>query len=110
MSQVALSEKGYRPDLDAPANDLIGRHTREGVHLATALQALQALGVNCVAKVRHGLVVDEIIAETRDGNYDLLIIGAHVAHGLNRWLLDDVTAHVLEETQVPVLVVRMLQK
>jgi nucleotide-binding universal stress UspA family protein len=110
MSQVALTEKGYWPELEAPAKDLIGQGTREGQHLAIALQTLQTLGVNCAAKVRHGLVVDEITAEARDGNYDLLVIGAHVAHGLNRWLLDDVTAHVLEETQVPVLVVRMLQK
>jgi nucleotide-binding universal stress UspA family protein len=110
MSQVALTEKGYRSELDAPAGDLIGQRTREGEHLAIALQTLQALGVNCAAKVRHGLVVDEIIAETRDGNYDLLVIGAHVAHGLTRWLLDDVTAHVLEESQVPVLVVRTIQK
>jgi nucleotide-binding universal stress UspA family protein len=110
MSQVALTEKGYWPELDAPANDLIGLRTREGEHLAIALQTLQTLGVNCAAKVRHGLVVDEIAAETRTGNYDLLVIGAHVAHGLNRWLLDDVTAHVLEEAQVPVLVVRTPQK
>jgi nucleotide-binding universal stress UspA family protein len=110
MSQVALTEKSYQPELEAPANDLIGRHTREGVHLETALHTLRALGVNCAAKVRHGLVVDEITAEARDGDYDLLIIGAHVAHGLTRWLLDDVTAHVLEETHVPVLVVRTVQK
>ena len=110
MSQVALTEKGYRPELEAPANDLIGQHTREGEHLTIALQTLQALGVNCAAKVRHGLVVDEIVAETRDGNYDLLVIGAHAARGLKRWLLDDVTAHVLEESQVPVLVVRTMQK
>ena len=110
MSQVALTEKGYRPELEAPANDLIGQRTREGEHLTIALQTLQALGVNCAAKVRHGLVVDEIIAETRDGNYDLLVIGAHAARGLTRWLLDDVTAHVLEESQVPVLVVRAIQK
>jgi nucleotide-binding universal stress UspA family protein len=29
-----------------------------------------------------------------------------LAHGLPRWLLDDVTAPVLEETQIPVLMVR----
>jgi len=106
MSQVALTEKNYRPELEAPADDLITRHTHEGVHLETALNTLKSLGVSCVAKVRHGLVVDEIVAEARDGNYDLLVIGAHLARGLSRWLLDDVTAHVLEETQVPVLVVR----
>jgi nucleotide-binding universal stress UspA family protein len=84
MSQVALTEKGYRPELEAPAADLIGRRTREGEHLSIALQTLQTLGVNCAAKVRHGLVVDEIIAETRDGNYDLLVIGAHATKMRNR--------------------------
>jgi nucleotide-binding universal stress UspA family protein len=106
MSQVALTEKTYQPELEAPADDLIARHTREGVHLETALHMLQSLGVSCAAKVRHGLVVDEIVSEARDGDYDLLVIGAHLARGLSHWLLADVTAHVLEETQVPVLVVR----
>jgi nucleotide-binding universal stress UspA family protein len=106
MSQVALTEKTYRPELEAPADDLMARRTREGVHLETALNTLKSAGVSCAAKVRHGLVVDEIAAEARDGDYDLLVIGAHLALGLSRWLLDDVTAHVLEETQVPVLVVR----
>jgi nucleotide-binding universal stress UspA family protein len=106
MSQVSLTEKGYRPELEAPATDLIGQRTREGEHLSVALQTLQTLGVRCAAKVRHGLVVDEITAEARDGDYDLLVIGAHAARGLSRWLLDDVTAHVLEEAQLPVLVAR----
>jgi nucleotide-binding universal stress UspA family protein len=57
-------------------------------------------------KVRHGFVIDEILAEAQEGDYDLLIIGAHVARGLSRWLLDNVTARLLEETQLPVLVVR----
>ena len=106
MSQVALTEKTYQPELEAPATDLMARHTREGRHLEAALSSLRSAGVSCAAKVRHGLVVDEIAAEARDGDYDLLVIGAHLARGLSRWLLDDVTAHVLEETQMPVLVVR----
>ena len=106
MSQVALTEKTYQPELEASAADLIARRTREGAHLEAALNTLKSAGVSCIAKVRHGLVVDEIAAEARDGNYDLLIIGAHLARGLTRWLLDNVTAHVLEETQIPILVVR----
>lgn len=110
MSQVALTEKTYLPELEALADDLIAQHTREGLHLETALNTLKSAGVSCAVKVRHGLVVDEIVAEARDGNYDLLVIGAHLARGLTRWLLDDVTAHVLEETQLPVLVVRDARK
>jgi len=105
MSQVTLTEKDYKSELEAPADVLIARHTREGVHLETALNTLKSWGVSGAARVRHGLVVDEIAAEARDGNYDLLVIGAHLARGLARWLLDDVTAHVLEETQIPILVV-----
>ena len=106
MSQIALTEKGYQPDLEARAKDLIARQTPEGVHLQAALDLLQAQNVTGRAKVRHGLVVDEIVAEAREGDYDLLAIGAHLAQGLSRWLLDDVTRHLLEAIQRPMLVVR----
>jgi nucleotide-binding universal stress UspA family protein len=108
MSQVPLSGEAYLPDLAANADDLIARHTREGRHLEAALSNLRerAPELGRTAKVRHGFVVDEILAELREGDYDLLVVGAHVARGLNRWLLDDVTAHLIEESTTPVLVVR----
>ena len=106
MSQVALTERGYQPELEARASDLIARRTPEGLHLQAALKTLQTLNVECRAKVRHGLVVDEIMAEAKEGDYDLLAIGAHLAQGLSRWLLDNITQHLLEGIQRPVLVVR----
>ena len=106
MSQVPLSDAAYLPDLAASADDLIARHTREGLHLQSALEKLRERAPGSTAKVRHGFVVDEILAELRQGHYDLLVVGAHVARGLNRWLLDDVTAHWIEEATTPVLVVR----
>ncbi|HZY40609.1 MAG TPA: universal stress protein [Anaerolineae bacterium] len=106
MSQVALSDKAYLPDLAAAADDLIARETREGKHLKEVIAALTERSIRGVPKVRHGFVVDEVLAELREGNYDLLVIGAHSAHGLTRWLLDDVTADLLEATNLPVLVVR----
>jgi nucleotide-binding universal stress UspA family protein len=106
MSQVALSDKAYLPDLAASAEEMIERQTREGQHLQAAIDQLTARSVRGVPKVRHGFVVDEILAELQEGHYDLLIVGAHSAHGLTRWLLDDITADLLEETNLPVLVVR----
>ena len=106
MSQVALSDKAYLPDLAAAADDLIARETREGKHFTEAVAALTDRSVRGIPKVRHGFVVDEVLAELHEGNYDLLVIGAHSAHGLTRWLLDDVTAHLIEEANLPVLVVR----
>jgi len=106
MSQVPLNDTAYLPDLAATADDLMARHTREGLHLQSALDVLQQRTPHSTAKVRHGFVVDEILAELRQGDYDLLVFGAHLARGLNRWLLDDVTAHLIEEATTPVLVVR----
>ncbi len=106
MSQVPLSKDAYLPDLQANAEDLIARRTREGIHLQAALETLESHVVNRTAKVRHGFIIDEILAELHEGNYDLLVVGAHLARGLSRWLLDDVTARLLEETPLPVLVVR----
>jgi nucleotide-binding universal stress UspA family protein len=108
MSQVPLNDKAYLPDLAASADDLIARHTREGLHLQSALAKLRERAPGSTVKVRHGFVVDEILAELRQGDYDLLVVGAHVARGLNRWLLDDVTAHLIEEATTPVLVVRAI--
>ena len=106
MSQVPLSDQAFLPDLAANADDLIARHSREGLHLQSALEQLRERASGSAAKVRHGFVVDEILAELREGDYDLLVVGAHVARGLNRFLLDDVTAHLIEEATTPVLVVR----
>jgi nucleotide-binding universal stress UspA family protein len=106
MSQVPLADNAYLPDLAATADDLIGRQTREGQHLRAALEVLKPQVAVRAAIVRHGFVVDEILSELRKGSYDLLIVGAHIARGLTRWLLDDVTAHLLEEAPTPVLVVR----
>jgi nucleotide-binding universal stress UspA family protein len=106
MSQIALSEDSDLYDLEASAEDLIARGAREGEHLQAALDAIQQAGVRGALKVRHGLVLDEIGAEAREGHYDLVVVGAHYARGVSRLLLDNVTSHVLETLDAAVLVVR----
>jgi nucleotide-binding universal stress UspA family protein len=106
MSQVALSEDSDLYDLEASAQELVSRGTREGVHLQAAMALLQKAGVRGELKVRHGLVLDEIDGEARDGDYDLVVVGGHFAQGFSRLLLDNVTAHMLEELDKAVLVVK----
>lgn len=108
MSQVPLNNSAYLPDLAAGADELITRQTREGLHLKAALAKLRESAPDAArwVKVRHGFVVDEILAELREGSYDLLVAGAHIARGFNRWLLDDVTAHLVAESPTSVLVVK----
>lgn len=108
MSQLPLCEDAVPDDLLASAEELIDRGSREGVHLNQMLDLLRAQGQagRARAVVRHGLVCDEIMAEAREGRYDLLVTGAHVTPGLNARLVDDLTTDVLLAANRPVLVVR----
>jgi len=106
MSQLPLAEDAVLDDLGASAEELIQRGSREGVHLSQMLDLLAAKGVATRAVARHGLVRDEIIAEAREGQYDLLVTGAHVTPGLNARLVDDLSAGILLAANRPVLVAR----
>jgi nucleotide-binding universal stress UspA family protein len=52
---------------------------------------------------------DEIIAEAQEGQYDLLVTGAHVTPGLNAPLVDDLSAGILLAANCPGLIVRQEQ-
>jgi nucleotide-binding universal stress UspA family protein len=105
MSQLPLAEDAVPDDLGASAEELIQRGSREGIHLSRMLDLLAAEGQAGRAVVRHGLVRDEIIAEAREGRYDLLVTGAHVTPGLDARLVDDLSTDILLAANRPVLVV-----
>lgn len=120
MSQLALSDRAPLDPLLDSAEDAIADGTREGQHLARELElaAAEAAGVGGAPlmarpRLRHGLVLDEIIAEANEGDYDLVIIGAHRApdasEGLARvkaFLLEDVADEIISNIWRPVLVVK----
>jgi nucleotide-binding universal stress UspA family protein len=75
------------------------------MHLSQMLHLLAAEGQGGRAVVRHGLVLDEIIAEVREGRHDLLVTGAHITPGLNARLVNDLRAEILLAANCPVMVV-----
>jgi nucleotide-binding universal stress UspA family protein len=105
MSQLPLTETAFLDDLEASAEELIQRGSREGLHLGRMLDLLAEEGQPGRAVVRHGLVRDEIVAEGQRGQYDLVVIGAHVTPGLNARIVDDLTAEILLAANRPVLVI-----
>lgn len=56
--------------------------------------------------VRHGPVVREIAAEVVEQDADLLVVGAHGAHGLADAFLGSTPANLVRVSPVPVLVVK----
>lgn len=105
MSQIAAGPGVEGWQLRAGAQELMEEETPEGKVLAEDLKRLQGLPLHLEAKVRHGLVVKEILAEARSGDYDLVVIGAHQRNGWAQFLLDDLAQEIVDHADRPVLVV-----
>lgn len=105
MSQIAAAPGVPGWELRADADELMERHTIEGNLLEADLARLSQLNVRLEAKIRHGLVVREILAEMQSGDYDMVVIGAHQGRGWERFLLDDLAHELISHADRPMLVV-----
>lgn len=106
MSQISATPDA--PDgwqLQADAGELMEEATPEGRLLEERAAILQEAGYPVEVKVRHGLVVDEILDEACHSGHDLVVIGAHGAVGWRRHLLDDVARQIVNKVDTLVLVV-----
>lgn len=106
MSQMVAGPGVDGHLLRAEAEDLIEEHALEGELLQRDVQELSSKGLPSTPLVRHGRVVDEILSEAREGDYDLVIIGAHRGVGWRRILLDDIAHQIVVGLDRPVLVMR----
>jgi nucleotide-binding universal stress UspA family protein len=97
---------GQMADLDASAEQLMSGDTPEGEHLRQALTTLTDLGIPAVARVRHGLIIDEILAEIHEGDHDIVIVGTRSADGWMRFLVNDLGQQIIGCTDRPILVAR----
>lgn len=76
-----------------------------------ALQAAEnhvnAAGLRCTRQVIEGHVMEDgILQAAKTANADLIVMGSHGRHGIEKLLLGSVTQRVLSHTTLPVLVVR----
>lgn len=105
MSQVALEERAKGADLEAEAQELMERNAREGLHLQDMLGILQDEAVEAEVLVRHGLVVDEILSEAKNGHFDMLIIGAHTTQDLTGLLSSNLSRRIMLAANRPIMIV-----
>ncbi len=110
MSQISAGPGVRGGQLRASAEELIQEETPEGRLLKRDIQELEQSGIHPSPKVRHGLVVDEILAEAKTGGYDLVVIGAYRGKGWQRLLLDDLAHKLLVQLDRSVLVVQRTQE
>ncbi len=94
-------------DMRKHLNDLEDTNTLVGRSLRNALDIAQKAGLNAKATTRQGSVVNEILAEIRKGNYDMVCMGSpYSATGLRQLYTPNVTAEVAEAAHCPVLTAR----
>ena len=105
MSQMAAAPGVPDWELQAGAEEHMHQHTPEGEMLLQDVQALARDGLQPEVKVRHGLVVDEILSEAAEGDYDLVVIGAHREEGWQRFLFEDLAQKIIVNTHQTLLVV-----
>jgi nucleotide-binding universal stress UspA family protein len=106
MSQISGRPGIPGRQLRAGAEELIAESSPEGELLEQDIRRLARPGIHLQPRVRHGLVVDEILTESRDGDYDLVIIGARRGNEPRYVLLDDLTQRIVARSDRAVLVVR----
>lgn len=102
-------------DLDYPTtqnvrdhvDDLAETDTLQGRNLKKGLGIAKKYGLSANAVVRQGNVVEEILAEAKVGDYDLVCMGSsYSAHTLRQLYTSNVTAEVAETLHCPVLTAR----
>jgi nucleotide-binding universal stress UspA family protein len=106
-------------DLDYPTTRHVREHVKDlqdtdtilGRSLRKGLDIARAAGLNAKLITRQGHIVEEILAEVRQGNYDLVCMGSrYSAHALRHLYTPNITAEVAEVANCPVLTVRHLPK
>jgi len=104
MSQIGIHPSTPAWQLKAAAEDLIQAQTLEGKVLTRDARLLNSLGIKPKLKIRHGFVVDEILSEAKEGQDDLIVLGAHEPiGGIPSLLLEDQAHPVIRSTNLPVL-------
>jgi nucleotide-binding universal stress UspA family protein len=106
MSQISAGPGVSGKYLRASTEELIEENTLEGQILERDVQTLEHLGIHPIPKVRHGLVVNEILTEAQNGDYDLVVVGQHLPSGPQSFLLDNIAHQILKRIDRPILVVR----
>lgn len=102
-------------DLDYPTAKVMSQNwqnlaetdTPVGRSLRKSLENARGAGLAASVKVRHGNVIEEILAEMHGGNYDLLCMGSsYSVHSLRQMYSANVTAEIMDQAVCPVMTAR----
>ena len=86
---------------------LLASSSELGQNLRAQKESLEKLGVKTEVRVRHGIVLDQVFAEVRAGDHDLIVTGSSRARGaLQHFIMGDLTRSIVNRSRCAVLVAR----
>jgi len=76
-------------------------------NLRTEKGIVEQAGVSVIVRIRHGIVIDQILAELERIDYDLVVAGSWpVRDPWRNYIIGNVTRDIVNRTNRPVLVIR----
>ncbi|HAY83557.1 MAG TPA: hypothetical protein DCY42_01160 [Chloroflexi bacterium] len=91
-------------EMEETLEELLETETPLAQHLRHSAEILAKSGIPAQIKVRHGDVVEAILAETAEGQYDVLVLGETQSQTLRGLLLGSVTQQIINRAPSAVLI------
>jgi nucleotide-binding universal stress UspA family protein len=86
---------------------LMAADSELGQNLRAQKAELEKLGATVEVRVRHGIVLDQVFVELREGEHDMIVTGSSQARGaLRHYIMGDLTRSIVNRANCPVLVAR----
>ena len=93
--------------LEEDVDRLLASDSELGRNLRGQKESLEKMGLEVEIRIRHGLALEQIFAEVREGEHDLIVTGTSQARGTFRhYIMGDLTRGILNRADCPVLVAR----
>ena len=93
--------------LEEDINRLLASGSELGENLRHQKETLEKRELQVALRVRHGIALDQIFDEVREGEHDLIVIGTPQTRGpFRHYIMGDLTRGILNRADCPVLVAR----
>ena len=92
--------------IEEKVDEMLQTETPFAKHLRRDVEILKESGVASAVKIRRGIPIEEIIRETQENNYDLIVIGSSkVKEGLKEMIMGNMTVKIIDRIALPVLII-----
>lgn len=100
----------HLPRVEETADWLLNSRSELGLTLRQGKETLESLGVMAQVKLRQGAVLDGILREMHEGDYQLVVTGSALSRSLRTYMLGDISREIVNRAQCSVLVARSQEK